>query len=295
MPTEDELRKAARKAHDTLAMDENTRAVLKAMSKCDEELAPMQQVMPIHIDTDINFVHAMTIGDAWREVMWLCVKNGWDFLVKGGSYEGQIRKQLPYVTILIDRPGMRPLAPILPPAHAKSAPTNDDKIVAYFHRYIVGTTKAPGEDYTYGEFIMEQFERVLHLLTQAQGNTNQATICIGNELTTFLKDPPCLRHISFKVVGRKLNMCVYFRSWDLYAGLPENLGGLQLLKEEVLRYLNMQPSMEDIEDGQIIAFSDGLHIYDQYFELVDALNINKIKVGQIALAEKQAFIEREGV
>lgn len=241
------------------------------------------------INETVNFVKTATIQDAWREVMWLCVKNGVDFLVKGGSYVGQIRKQLPYVTIVIDQPDTRPLSPILPPG--VPGPTSDDKISTYFHRYIIGAEKDPNEEYTYGEFISLQFQRILDLLVESKGNTNQATICIGNAETTNLPDPPCLRHISFKVVGGAVNMCVYFRSWDLYAGLPENLGGLQLLKEEVVAYLN---NYFPVTDGKIIAFSDGLHIYDQYFEIVDMLNIDKVKVGEKALKDKAQYVVDHG-
>lgn len=243
------------------------------------------------MNTDINFVKAHTIADAWRDAMWLCVLNGWDFMVKGGSYVGQIRKQLEHVTIIIDRPGTRPLAPILPPGIP--GPTSEEKISDYFHRYIIGAQKAANEEYTYGEFISKQTERILDLLVKSKGNTNQATICIGDAETTNLPDPPCLRHISFKVVDGRVNMCVYFRSWDLYAGLPENLGGLQLLKEEVVAYLNNNGM--PCEDGKIIAFSDGLHLYDQYFEIVDTLNVDKIQIGAQALADKRAFIAKEGI
>jgi len=243
------------------------------------------------INEQFNCVRAATIDTAWREVMWLCVKNGYDFLVKGGSYVGQIRKQLEDVKIIIDKPGIRPLAPILPPGIPP--PTSDEKIEEYFLRYIVGSEKRDNEVYTYGEFISKQLPRILELLISSKGNTNQATICIGNIETTFLDDPPCLRSISFKVVNGKLNMTVYFRSWDLYAGLPENLGGLQRLKEIVLEYL-LDAGLR-VEDGRIIAFSDGLHLYDQYFQIVDTLNVDKVQIGAQALRDKERFLETEGV
>lgn len=236
-----------------------------------------------------NFIEAATIGDAWRDVMWLCINNGYDFLVKGGSYQGQIRKQLPFVTIRITNPGQRPLAPIMPPGKVGS--TSDDKINKYFWEKILGDIKAENEQYTYGEFITKQERRIVELLVSSNGNTNQACIAIGDAETTFLSDPPCLRSISFKVVNGKLNMAVFFRSWDLYGGLPENLGGLQLLKEYVLYEVR---SHFALEDGEIIAFSDGLHIYDQYFPLVDELNIDKIKVGAQALEDKKEYIRKHG-
>lgn len=257
------------------------------------------------IDERTNYVQAQTIGDAWREVMWLCIKKGWDFVVKGGSYVGQIRKQLRYVTIVIDEPWTRPLAPIMPPGIP--GPTSEEKIDEYFLKYIMAfgeysyygktvaeiiyiwwyrfTAKRRGkgyEQYTYGDYIASQVDRIIEILNKAKGNTNQACIAIGDVSTTFLSDPPCLRLCSFKVVEGKLEMTVFFRSWDLYAGLPENLGGLQLLKEYVLTHLDFP-----CEDGALIAHSDGLHIYEQYFDIVDSLNIDKINVSEAAISDKE--------
>ena len=88
-------------------------------------------------------------------------------------------------------------------------------------------------------------------------------------------------------------MTVYFRSWDLYAGLPENLGGLQRLKEIVLAYL--QAAEMQVEDGKIVAFSDGLHLYDQYFQIVDTLNVDKVQVGAQALRDKAMWLTEKGI
>lgn len=233
---------------------------------------------------EANFVRAVSIGEAWRDVMWLCIKNGWDFVVKGGSYEGQIRKQLSHVTIIIEQPWLRPLSPIMPVG--TPGPTNDDKIEEYFARYIMSDEVAENEVYTYGSFIVKQVDRIIELLNNAKGNTNQACIAIGDNSTTFLGDPPCLRLCSFKVVEGRLVLTVFFRSWDLYAGFPENMGGLQLLKEYVLAHLTFPCG-----DGALIAYSDGLHIYDQYFDIANTLNVDKINVSDEALADKKEFAQ----
>ena len=262
------------------------------------------------INEEFNYVEGETIDEVWRNVMLLCVRNGWDFVVKGGSYEGQIRKQLPFVTLKINKPGTRPLAPIMQPGIP--SPTSEEKIEeVYFPEYLMdygqhsyyGKTliqklkiwwhrknaERKGdnfEQYTYGDFIASQLPEVIDKLIKAKGNTNQACISIGDISTTFLSDPPCLRLISFKVIDGKLWMTVFFRSWDLYAGLPENLGGLQLVKEYVLSQL---AEHMDIEDGPIIANSDGLHIYQQYFELSDTLNMDKIVVSDNVYKDKIEF------
>lgn len=218
-----------------------------------------------------NIVRARTIEDAWREIMWCCVRKGYDYPVRGGSYKGQTRRQLDYAVIIIEEPWTRPLAVRTPENCGIPAPTSEEKIEAYFLNYLVGMEKAENEDYTYGQFIMHQVERAARILNEAEGFTNQAAITVGDPNSIFLDDPPCLRIITFKNVGGKLQMSLFFRSWDLFAGLPENLGGLQLLKEYLLTMLEFP-----IEDGPIVAYSDGLHIYEQYFSLVNILNVDKI-------------------
>ena len=41
---------------------------------------------------ECNYVEGNRIDDAWRDAMWLCIKKGYDFVVKKGSYVGQIRR-----------------------------------------------------------------------------------------------------------------------------------------------------------------------------------------------------------
>jgi len=212
---------------------------------------------------------AHNIDQAWRDSIVYCVKHGLDYKIKGGSYVGQIRKQLPIYVCEITHPWTRPLAPIVPPGIP--APTTEQGIEDYFVRYIMSGEKAENEVYTYGSYIHLQLPRIIQLLNDSKGNTNQATIAVGDISTTFLDDPPCLRSICFKVYEGRLNLYCYFRSWDLVAGFPENLGGLQLLKEYLLDQLNF-----DIRDGKIFAMSSGVHIYEHFFDLVNLLNVEKI-------------------
>lgn len=216
-----------------------------------------------------NIIVAQTLNDAWREAMWCCVRNGVDYKVTLGSYEGQIRRQLPYAIIIIEEPKTRPFNFYTPAGIPP--PTTEEKINDYFNNYLSHDTKCETEDYTYGQYIVEQLPSVINKLNSSEGDTNQACITVGDFNSIDLPDPPCLKVIDFKKVDNQLNMSVFFRSWDLFAGLPENLGGLQLLKELVLLYLNFP-----IEDGKMIAFSSGLHLYEQYFSLVDQMNIDKV-------------------
>ena len=104
--------------------------------------------------------------------------------------------------------------------------------------------------------------------------TNQAVIEIARPEDVWecrgkdgKDDPPCLRLITFKAIpdadGRfKLNMSVFFRSWDFYAGMPINLFGLSELQKFVAEEAGM-------EVGHMFAFSDGLHLYKYQKELAE--------------------------
>jgi thymidylate synthase len=232
---------------------------------------------------EANYVEGRRIDDVWREVMWLCIKNGNDFVVKGGSYVGQIRRQLPFVTLRIKNPGERPLSPIMPPN--MPPPTSDQEIDKYFAEYLMDDKLLVNEQYRYSSWIKPQLPFVIELLKRSNGNTNQACISVGDSGSAKMADPPCLRMIGFNVIKNRLQMTVVFRSWDLVSGLPQNLGGLQLLKEYVFCMLD-DP---DIFDGDLIAISNGLHIYEQYFDLANCLNSDKIVVEEKVLNDKNQF------
>jgi len=217
-----------------------------------------------------NIIISRTIEDAWRDALWCVVRNGHDYKIEYGSYVGQIRRQLEHVAIIINEPWVRPLAPISLPG-GLPLPTSEEKIERYFAEYIMSEEKEETEDYTYGQAIAPQVPKIIEILNRSKGNSNQACISVSDWNSINLKDPQCLRLVDFKVVRGKLNMSLFFRSWDCFAGLPENLGGLQMLKEYLLIHLNFP-----VQDGKIIAYSSGLHIYEMYFPIVDMLNVDKI-------------------
>ena len=57
-----------------------------------------------------------------------------------------------------------------------------------------------------------------------------------------------------------LHFIVYFRSWDLWGGMPANLAGIQNLKEYMAGEIG-------VNDGEMIVESKGLHLYGYAEEL----------------------------
>ena len=231
------------------------------------------------IDFENNIVIGTTIGDTWRQALWLCYKNGFEYKIGSakngqeyGSYIGQKRIQLPFFMGRVKMPWVRPLSPILPPNYPP--PTDDDKIVGYFAEYLMNPVLKPNELYRYSSWVAPQVETMIKHLVDSNGKTNQATISVGDTSCADMQDPPCLRLISFKTIDGTLRTSVFFRSWDLVAGFPENLGGIQLLKEYVLEFVNdalKEKGVEPLQDGELVTYSDGLHIYDHYIDVIKAL------------------------
>ncbi len=226
----------------------------------------------------MNYIEARSIAKAWREVMWLCLESDTSYIqeIKNanvgkeefGSYIGQYRLQLPYVTIHITHPWEK--EPFTP-ENSTFKPTDDYAIGQYFAEYLLNPELQPNEIYRYSSWIAPQLPDVIRALITSNGGTNQATISVGDSTCPKMSDPPCLRLIDFKVVNKELWVSVIFRSWDLVCGLPENLSGIQLLKEYVLDSVNNHLN-EKLTDGHMIAYSSGLHIYSQYFDIVKSLN-----------------------
>jgi thymidylate synthase len=120
--------------------------------------------------------------------------------------------------------------------------------------------KADTEQYTYGEDLEPQIPELIRMYKVNGHDTNQGFMAVGSKESIKLPDPPCLRGIDTRVENGRLHFVVYFRSWDLWAGFPSNLAGIQLLKEYVANEIG-------VDDGELIALSKGLHLYDYTWEL----------------------------
>jgi len=159
--------------------------------------------------------------------------------------------------------------------------------------YLMTGHKEPGESYTYGErltkapitgdklawweqnqseiidkrdvdgkmifeenrqLFLNQIEWIIRTYKQFGERNNQMVLQVAHTSDLTLVDPPCLRSIDTRVQEGKLHFFVYFRSWDLWGGLPANLAGIQNLKEYMSNEIG-------VEDGEMIVESKGLHLY----------------------------------
>jgi thymidylate synthase len=165
--------------------------------------------------------------------------------------------------------------------------------------YLMTPTREPGESYTYGERLthvplsgdkriwwdeanaeiidrravdgrvvfeeqgqlyLNQIEWIIDTYRRFGPRNNQMVLQVAHPSDIALVDPPCLRHIDTRLQDDRLHFCIYFRSWDLWGGLPANLAGLQNLKEYMASAIGAG-------DGEMIVESKGLHLYGYAEEL----------------------------
>ncbi len=221
---------------------------------------------------------AKTISDAWFQLMYNLFDKAYAQNIQKGSFENeQYRLQYPGIAVYIEHPSSD-MVPTIPPGLGIPAPTTMEYIEDYFANYLMNPEPAENETYTYASRIQHsmpnggsQLERVVEILRETP-LTNQAVIeiatpedldiCYGKDGKL---DPPCLRLLDFKVIPSDnafhLTVSAYFRSWDLWAGFPTNLGGIELLKQYVV-------SETSLKNGPMYAYSAGAHIYGYQEEIV---------------------------
>lgn len=206
---------------------------------------------------NIEVIEARDLSEAWFRCLCKTLTDGHEYKIDRGSYAGQQRKELDLVVIQIKFPGARPLVPDVP--QGVPPPSTMDYIEEYLP-YLMTAHRKEGEQYTYGQYLETQIAEVIKIYKEDGYNTNQAFMAVGDAQSIFLSDPPCLRAIDTRIRDNKLNFVVYFRSWDLWAGFPSNLAAIQLLKEYMASEIG-------VDDGEIIAMSKGLHLYEYVWEL----------------------------
>lgn len=213
---------------------------------------------------DLVQIEARDLPEAWYLCVKECMARGHVYTITRGSFEGQQRKEFDSITLRVKFPGSRPLVPVVPEG---VPPPATQEYVEQYLPYLMTGDKSSGELYTYGEDIDKQLPELIRVLKEGGEGTNQACMSVGSAGSIFLEHSQCLRVIDTRIRDGRLHFYVYFRSWDLWGGFPSNLAAIQILKEYVA-------SEVGVEDGELIAYSKGLHLYDHQWVLA------KVVLGQ---------------
>ena len=230
-------------------------------------------------------IKAVDIPDAWFQCIYNLFDNCFSYKIDKGSFEGEIRYEYDFINIIIDKPYAEPYDSMLPqiPAHLNIPNPVENGYIERYLPYLMSGEKLPTEDYTYGSRLRavpisdgyfltggfnyyDQVDYFINVLKDTP-NTNQAVLRICQPDDFTLKDPPCLCHIDMRIKEGKLIFYPYFRSWDLWGGMPANLAAIAVLQKYMADEIGVEP-------GLICASSKGLHIYKYVKELA------KLRIGK---------------
>jgi len=117
-------------------------------------------------------------------------------------------------------------------------------------------------------FYLNQIELLVWTYKNKGYRNNQMVLQIAHPTDMLLKDPCCLRSVDTRIQDGALHFYVYFRSWDLWGGFPANLAAIENLKQYCASCIG-------VENGEIIASSKGLHLYDYNFDLAKVLRMKE--------------------
>jgi thymidylate synthase len=115
------------------------------------------------------------------------------------------------------------------------------------------------------ELHVNQIELAIWTYKNKGPRNNQIVLQVARPCDMLLQDPPCLRHIDTRIQDGRLSFVVYFRSWDLWAGLPANLAGIEFLQKYMADEIGVEQGDMVVESK--VVESKGLHLYGYAEEL----------------------------
>jgi thymidylate synthase len=98
----------------------------------------------------VIFVEALDLPDAWYQCLNKVLEFGHEYTITRGSFKGQKRLELDYVTVQIKQPSNRPIIPDIPAGIGLPPPASLEYVERYME-YLITDFKRNGEAYTYGE------------------------------------------------------------------------------------------------------------------------------------------------
>jgi len=230
-----------------------------------------------------KIIKANDIPDLWFQAVYDILEDGTKYKIDNGSFKGEERIEYDFFIGTIKDPHHPNQMPIMPEGLGIPPVVSEEYINAYVP-YLLDKDIKPNEEYTYGNRLrashfemkdigavqdgyhlyddtLDQVDFAVNKYAKSGFNTNQVILQIALPGDIKLLNPPCLRHIDTKIKDGKLIFYPYFRSWDLWSGLPSNLIAIAALQQYMAIEIGVEP-------GMMVCSSKGLHIYGFAEEIV---------------------------
>ena len=240
------------------------------------------------------FVKARDIPDVWFQLVRAAVLEGREYQVTKGSTPTK-RWELDFVSAHILYPGTRPLEPEIPVGIGIPNPVEPGYVEQYLPYYMTDVAQ-PGEHYTYGEDLSWQIDWIINYYREHGPGTKHCYMTVGRPESLYFYDTTvdatetidvrsrvdgkrirhreidnafnrkhpgttqCLRGVDTAIKYGKLHFSIHFRSWNLWNGLPANLGCLQMVKEYMASQIG-------VEDGEMLITCLKLGLAESYFDI----------------------------
>lgn len=190
-----------------------------------------------------------------------------------GPHKGKKRLELEYTLLHIEKPSKNMIPDVSRPSGF--VPVGVDFLENYFRRLtnnncisritvrdetFDGRLVAPIIDSDSELFLdLSPLGILIQMYKLHSLRTNRACIEIAQPSDIAMNLPPCLRVIDTKVLDNKLHFFCYFRSWNIYPDLVVDLNMLQRIKTYIANEIN-------VEDGELIASSKAIHLYEEQWK-----------------------------
>lgn len=240
------------------------------------------------------FVKARDIPDLWFQLVRETVSTGREYSVTKGSTPTK-RWELDFVSAQVTHPGTRPLEPDIPADLGIPNPVDQGYIEQYLPYYMTDVSQS-GEHYTYGQDLGWQIEWIIKYYKENGPGTKHCYMTVGRPESLYFYDntvdytdtititdrrnnkkikerilknyfnrnepgsTQCLRGIDTAIKYDKLHFSIHFRSWNLWSGLPANLGCLQMVKEYMAQEIG-------VGDGEIFISCLKLGLAESVFDI----------------------------
>src|SRR3990172_12190500 len=229
---------------------------------------------------NIHKIVARDLPDLWFQAINDLLDKGRKFVIDKGSYEGQTKIEYDYFIGHVLNPsygsGTPEIFPHIPTYLGLPDPVDFNYVYGgesyerSYIEYLMTPTKQKNEMYTYGSRLcaswnidyglINQIDYVIDVYKKHGHRNNQLVLQVGDPFDLLIEHPACLRHIDTRIQDNKLHFFIYFRSWDLYSGMPANLAAIEVLQQYMAGEIG-------VGQGEFIVESKGAHIYGYAEEL----------------------------